>query len=78
MEQVHPLFAAATSRYYAGQIEKAANGRWRSTSSQAGRTQQIEPERRVEKDGGFHVGKATQRFCQDRAQKASDQAIVVS
>jgi hypothetical protein len=49
--RVHPLFAGATIKEYAGKIKKTADGRWRSASGETGRTQEIQPERRVEKDG---------------------------
>jgi hypothetical protein len=46
-----PLFAGAAIKEYAGKIKKTADGRWRSISSQAGRTQKIEPERCIKTDG---------------------------
>ena len=48
---VHPLFAGATIKEYASKIKKTADGRWCSASSTTGGTQEIQPERRVEKDG---------------------------
>jgi hypothetical protein len=46
-----PLFAGAAIKGYSGKIKKTADGRWRSIGSQAGRTQNIQPERRIKTDG---------------------------
>jgi Fe-S oxidoreductase len=48
---VHPLLARVTSKTHASKIKETADGCRRSISSQARRTQKIQPERRVKRDG---------------------------
>ena len=70
-----PACAAYAIQQYAGKIKETANGSGGSARGQTRQTEQIQPQRRLEENGGVNVGKAARGFCEDQTKKDPNQKV---